>query len=430
MGTKPQSTIIRIKKIYLFLAIQIFSIGYIYRVAFAPITDVLEDVLNTNATGLGLVSSVVYFGYASMQIPNGLTLQKVNGEFILFVCCIGLTITSFLFPLSPNPIIATIINTISGFFIAPSFVIHLNMTMQVLGNNYTSFMVGVTLLESYIITLGSTTLQAYVYQIYGNWKFIFYLVSALCAIIAIILFILMVYQYTIIDTQNENDISDSNLELTETNNKENRTDQTPLLYQNMNNKQSFCNTMIFLRKNNQDITGNINQITLTKALKASASNYRNYVIGFYGFGLITCMLSFNGLWLISYLMVKFEYSRELASFISSSFFVSTGISAVIFGRLAMKFKRRKPLMLSGAMLMTASTYIIYCDNNTSMYVIIIMNLISGVGCGAQAVLFSLIKEYNEFYNCTKCASGYVNTMVTCTGFVTQFLMGDLLDLHW
>lgn len=413
---------------YLFIATQAFAIGYVYRGSFAPLTDVLEEELNTTSAGIGLASSVVYGAYAFMQIPYGLMLNRIQPQFILCVCLFGLAITSFLFPLSENVSIATIINAFSGVFIAPAFIIQLNLTIQVLGNQYVGLLVGFTLLQANITFLSTTTIQAYVYQTISQWEWVYYLVTIYCLVSGSILFMLMSYESYHVNISS-NIKSDNELDsmgmaeaqsISDTNN-----DKTPLI--NPVSKGGFWNRLIFVTQNGND---DGNQLSLCAALKATATNYLNYVNGLYGFGILTVMLSFNGLWLISYMMLKFDYSRELASFISGTFFIVNGIGAVVYGKLSLKFKQRKPLLVSGVLLMIGSLYIIYCKPDTSMFLILILNMLSGFGCGAQAVLFTMIKEFNEYNNCTKIATGYTNTMVTCTGFITQFLMGDLLDIAW
>ena len=82
-------------------------------------------------------------------------------------------------------------------------------------------------------------------------------------------------------------------------------------------------------------------INLYKSLKITKKNYLNWLIGIHLFCASSLVLGLYGLWLISYMMIKFNYSRSLSSFICGLFYISSGISGIIFGKIAVEYKQCK-----------------------------------------------------------------------------------------
>merc|ERR1712087_831771 len=67
------------------------------------------------------------------------------------------------------------------------------------------------------------------------------------------------------------------------------------------------------------------------------------------------------LWLVPYLMVKFEYSRSLAALVSGLAFMSSGIGSIAIGIISKKVTRRKPFLFCGNTLFLAFVAFIYLD---------------------------------------------------------------------
>merc|ERR1712176_409215 len=66
-----------------------------------------------------------------------------------------------------------------------------------------------------------------------------------------------------------------------------------------------------------------------------------------------------------------------------------------------------------------------------MFVIIATSIVSGIGFGGQnPVFWAAVRESNAYYNCIDIAVGMINSMTNAAGFVSQFLFGILMDVHW
>ena len=50
--------------------------------------------------------------------------------------------------------------------------------------------------------------------------------------------------------------------------------------------------------------------------------------------------------------------------------------------------------------------------------------------GQSPPFWASVRECNEFYDCEDVALGIVNSLTNSSGFVSQYLIGLLLDWHW
>ena len=169
-----------------------------------------------------------------------------------------------------------------------------------------------------------------------------------------------------------------------------------------------------------------------QSLKQTLRNKFNYILGIQGFCHFVLVFAMNGLWVINYLMEKYEYSRESASIVSGGFFLATGLGSGIFGKIGSVYPRRIVLLTICTVLMTMATiWFIYFSDDASFEVIVTLSLINGIGCGGTLPIhYSMAREYNACYQCEDTATGFVNFQRTSSGFVAQLVMGWMIDWHW
>jgi len=131
-------------------------------------------------------------------------------------------------------------------------------------------------------------------------------------------------------------------------------------------------------------------------------------------------------------MLKYEYSRSLATFIVGVFYLGMAFGSIICGKIANKYKIRKWIIIIGVLMIgIGSCSVIYLlDGDAAMYLVILMNFICGFGYGAIPVSFALIREYNNQYQCSDTATAFCYALQVGSGFAVQYLIGDLLDYSW
>lgn len=138
------------------------------------------------------------------------------------------------------------------------------------------------------------------------------------------------------------------------------------------------------------------------------------------------------LWLVPYLMVKFEYTRSTAALVSGLAFISSGVGSIVIGIVSKKVTRRKLFLFEGNALLLAFVALIYIPaKSLPLPLVIILCIVSGVGFSHfSPFVFTICREYNWFYGNTETATAFVNMGLVLSGAVGQLIIGELLDIHW
>lgn len=161
------------------------------------------------------------------------------------------------------------------------------------------------------------------------------------------------------------------------------------------------------------------------------SNYLNWCLGLYGFASFTVFSSVFGLWLIPFLMIKQNYSRSLSSFIAGYVFAASGVSSVGYGYFSKKYKNRKIYLMVAVFLLSSLLLLVYVDANVlDVYEVFIIISLSAIGVATNVILFTLAREYNEKSECAETATGFISAIQSSAGFVSQYVIGILIDYHW
>ena len=74
-------------------------------------------------------------------------------------------------------------------------------------------------------------------------------------------------------------------------------------------------------------------------------------------------------------------------------------------------------------------FVIYGDEDMPLIVIIACNVLSGVGTGYVSIAFAVIREYNDYNQCSDVATGIVNTINISSAFAMQWIIGILMDIN-
>eukprot|EP01084_Bolivina_argentea_P203380 347385_1 len=433
---------------FISLAAGLYTLSFFYRGSIAPITDVLEAEFNATSSQIGLMSSSFFFGYFILQIPCGILLQYITSEFIILLSAILFGITSLLFglPMNTNSRFSSIIMLISGIAIAPVFLAVCSIITQRFGHNYLPYIGGIIFFVTAIFLTSANLLQAYLWHHYKIWREIYYGVSGLIILIFIIFYIINCIcnsdnkqQFKIILKKSKKSGYDGYVNHYDDDGDKNHTETLTVGMNELEGKNT--DTLLMNNYINQFYLLGISIFKTTdktesfcyrihESLKCAFMNPWNYILGLQWFCVTSVMLAFNGLWLISYMSLKFGYTRELSTFISGTFYIAHAFGNVIIGKLSYKYKKRKIFLILCSIFLLSPLYIIYCDKNTSMNMILLMNIIGGIGTGVSAVTFALAREYNEYFECSDIASSIVNTISSTSGFIMPWLVGILIDYNW
>ena len=158
-------------------------------------------------------------------------------------------------------------------------------------------------------------------------------------------------------------------------------------------------------------------------------NRQTWLIACAGLGTSGPLLGFAGLWGVPFLQVASGLQRTEAAALTSLLFVGWGVGAPLFGWLSDHIGRRRPVMMVGLLLETISLAILVYVADLPTTALVLLCFATGFFGSAQIVCFAIAKE-NHPAHLSATGIGFVNGMVTGAGALFQPLMGLLLDLAW
>ena len=156
---------------------------------------------------------------------------------------------------------------------------------------------------------------------------------------------------------------------------------------------------------------------------------QTWLIALTGLGTSAPLLGFASLWGVPFLETAYALPRTHAATLTSMLFVGWGVGAPLFGWLSDRIGRRKAPLLAGLALETlALAALVYVPDLPVVAVAGLCFLVGFLG-SSQIVCFALAKENHPAAR-SGTAIGFVNAMVTGAGALFQPLVGFLLDLAW
>jgi MFS family permease len=164
-------------------------------------------------------------------------------------------------------------------------------------------------------------------------------------------------------------------------------------------------------------------------LAAVARHPQTWLVALGGLGTAAPLLGFAGLWGVPFLESAYGLSRASAATVTSMLFVGWGAGAPILGWLSDRIGRRKAPLVAGLALETlALAALVWVPG---LPVLALAGLCFAVGFlgSVQIVGFALVRETHPAH-LSGTAIGFVNGMVTGAGALFQPLVGFLLDLAW
>jgi MFS family permease len=164
-------------------------------------------------------------------------------------------------------------------------------------------------------------------------------------------------------------------------------------------------------------------------LGAVARHRQTWLIALAGLATAAPLLGFAGLWGVPFIEVAYGLPRATAATLTSMLFVGWGAGAPLFGWLSDRIGRRKAPLLTGLALETLSLAAVVWIGDLPVVALGGLCFLTGFLGSAQIVGFALVRE-NHPARLSGTAIGFVNGMVTGAGALFQPLVGLLLDLAW
>lgn len=156
---------------------------------------------------------------------------------------------------------------------------------------------------------------------------------------------------------------------------------------------------------------------------------QTWLIALVGLGTSAPLLGFASLWGVPFLETAYGLQRKEAATLTSIVFVGWGVGAPLIGWLSDRVGRRKSPLVAGLLLETAALAALVYVPGLPIWIVGALCFLVGFLGSAQIVCFALVRE-NHPAALSGTGIGFVNGMVTGAGALFQPLVGLLLDLAW
>lgn len=365
-------------KILTFIVCSVASSFYIYeylvRVMPSAMTRNLMLSFDIKATGLGLLASFFFYGYAPMQIPAGVLYDRFGPRLLLALSLFICGLATFLFGATHNYYIALFARLITGASAAFAFV----------GALY----------------VGSNWINPKHFAIYTGLVQTFGCIGAILG---------------------QGPVASMN---------------TALGWHKTSMLIAFCGLALALLNwlSVRDTPPHtqlhkIKPLESSVHLKAVFTNSQNWWIAVYAFLIWGPIVSFTVLWSVPYLQDTYHLSKVHAASLTSITWVGIAIGGPVVGWWSMRFHKRRPPAITCALIGVVTTLCILYINNLSITILSILFFIMGIASSSQSIIFGLTHDINH-KAVLGTAMGFINMAVIGGGLILQPLIGVILDRLW
>ena len=166
-----------------------------------------------------------------------------------------------------------------------------------------------------------------------------------------------------------------------------------------------------------------------KGLGAVLRNRQTLLIALTGLGTSAPLLAFAGLWGVPFLETAYGMSRASAAGLTSIFFIGWAVGAPLFGWLSDRIGLRQRPLLAALFLKTLVLAGLIYIPALPTYALAGLSFLVGFFGSGQILCFALVKE-NNAPALSGTAIGFLNGVITGAGALFQPLVGVLLDMAW
>ncbi len=338
--------------------------------------DELMQSFRVSAAQLGTLSAFYFYSYAPMHIPVGLLMDRFGARKLLFFASFICAVGCILFAASYQLFGAKFGRLLMGLGSSFGFVGMVYVSSHWFPKNRLGFLVG---LGNSIGMLGAISGEgplAYL-LIRFNWRSIIYILGLFGFILAL----------------------------------------------------TF---ILFLRKDQGDLkkkeVKKASQNLLQK-LKIVCSNYQTWMNALIALFFYMTTAAFGSLWGIPFLIKGYGISKHLAGFLISMIFVGWIVGGPLIGFISDHFKRRKPFLFGGIILVLFSLLPVIYIPHLPLSLLFVLLFFVGFFSSAELLNFSLCIDFNPLY--VKGTSIAITNCIIATGSsIMQPFFGLLLDWRW
>ncbi len=354
------------------LATAFYLYEFILQVAPSVMAAPIMKTFGVSGTGFGMISAFYFYAYAPMQLPAGLLFDRYGPRKLMTAAILLCASGSVFFALTTSIYAAAAGRFMIGFGSAFSFIGALVLLSRWFPANHFAILAGIAQFMSSIGAMfGERPLAMLIHAV--GWRDASFILGGVGFCLAI-LFWLFIRDYPHQPTQS-----------------------MP--------KQRFRDEW--------------------KRLKAVCGRKYTWITGTYACTIWTPIAVFAGLWGIPYLEVKYGINLLTASVMCSMIWLAIGIGSPTFGWLSDKFKSRRLILGTSAVLGLCATSLVVYVPGISMSWMYLVLFCFGLGASGQTVSFAVVKDNND-PSLVGTACGFNNLSVVIGAAFFQPMVGVVL----
>lgn len=369
----------RLRTTVLLLAIGAYLLSFFHRVAPAAIARDLAAAFETSAASLGALAATYFYVYTVMQIPTGVLADTLGPRKILTLGGIVAGAGSLLFGLAPTFDVAVAGRTLVGLGVSVAFIAMLKLVAVWYEENRFATLTGTAMFIGNIGSVAAGAPLAWAAQAAG-WRSVFVVVGILSLAIGLLSWFLV------------QDRPGGKGAAAQPGAKVDRT--------------AWLGGLMTVMKNRATWPG-----------------------FFVNLGIAGSFFGFAGLWAVPYLTQVHGMTRAVASNHISVYFIGFAIGCLIVGPLSDRMRRRKPLMIGGALLHALGWWLWIASGPLPLGLTYLICGAMGLVTASLTLSWACAKEVNPPL-LSGMATSVVNVGVFLGPAILQPLVGWAMDRAW
>ena len=364
------------KWIIWFLASLFYFYEFILRVSPGVMIDSLMQTFGITASTVGILSAFYLYGYAPMQLPVGMIMDKYGVKKVLSTASLVCGLGAFFFALTNSLPVACAGRMMIGIGSSFAFIAIIYVTSYWFEEGKRGFLIGIAnSLAMFGASAGTGPLSMVIKKI--GWKASINFFAAFGILLGVLVY--FVFKMSRQDEQIEKKTAEE-------------------------------------------------EIKLLKNIKSVISKKNIWLNAFIALLFYLTTTAFGGLWGISFLETGYHVSREVAGYAVSMIFIGWVVGGPLSGLWSDIIGKRTTVIRIGILgTLISLSLVIYFP--VHIYIAYILLFLVGLFSSAELLNFSLAIELNSF-RAKATVAAFTNFLISCGDAAVQPFIGFILDKFW
>ncbi len=361
-----------------FVAVTFFAFQFVLRLFPGLVMTEIMTKFHIDATSFGVLSAAYYLGYAGMQIPIGILLDRFSARTVVSVCALTCTLGSLSFVYSDSWTLTLIGRFLIGAGSAAGLLGTVKTIRYAFPEKYFTGMMGLTFTLGLSGALyGGKPVSLLVQQI--GWVRVSEVLTVLSLVISIGLFFLFPREI-----KEEQESDDSQSEPTR----------------------------------------------LATDLRMILGNRKIIWLAIAGALMVGPFESFADVWGVSYLVNVYGFTKPDASLVTSGIYMGMLVGGPVLPYIAEKLNAHYWVnAISGLLMAVVFALVIFSEATFSRSSLLGLMIFVGILCSYQAVVFAVACKLAPS-RLAGLVTSVTNCINMCAGCLFHFAIGSVMDLNW